>query len=104
MRVDVVPAAGDLVDVGRGLALGDAVGVAVFLGEEEAALALKVGLCDEAGDEVALAADLPPLEAAVFVSMECFLLLSIGVRDLRLVAEEPVPLAVGRVAGGEICE
>lgn len=104
VRVDVEPAASDVVDVGRGLALGDAISVAAFLGEEEAALALKVGLCDEAGDEVALAADLPPLEAAAFVSIGMLRLWVFGFRDLRLVAEEPVPLAVGRVAGGEICE
>lgn len=71
VRVDVEPAAGGLVDIGCGGALGNAVGVASFFGEEEAALALKVGLRDETRDEVAVAADLPPLEAAVFVSMGC---------------------------------
>lgn len=65
VRVDVVPAAGDPVDAGRGGALCDAVRVLALAGEDEAALALKVGLVDEAGDEVAQAADLPPLEAAI---------------------------------------
>lgn len=70
VRVDVEPAASNLVDVGRGGALGNAVGVVSLPGEEEAALALKVFLCDEARDEVAVAADLPPLEAVRFVSIE----------------------------------
>lgn len=71
VRVDVEPAASDSIDVGHSGALGNAVGVVTFLGEEEAALTLKVGLRDEARDEVALAADLPPLEAVTVVSMRC---------------------------------
>lgn len=63
--VDVEPAAGDVVDLVGGGALCDAVGVFALAGEEELALALEVGLVDSAGDEVALAADLPPLEAVM---------------------------------------
>lgn len=65
MRVDVVPAAGDLVDAGRGGALRDSVRVSALAGEDEAALAFKVLLGDETGDEVAQAADLPPFEAGM---------------------------------------
>lgn len=66
--VDVEPAAGDVVDLVGGGALCDAVGVFALAGEEELALALKVGLVDGAGDEVALAADLPPLEAVMVLT------------------------------------
>jgi hypothetical protein len=42
VRVDIAPAAGDLVDVVFSDALGNAVCVLAFTREEEAALALKV--------------------------------------------------------------
>lgn len=65
MSVDVEPAAGEAVDPVDAGALGDAVGVFALTREEESALALEVGISDGAGDEVALAANLPPLEAVM---------------------------------------
>lgn len=73
LSVDVEPSAGDVVDLVGGGALCDAVGVFALAGEEELALALEVGLVDGAGYEVALAADLPPLEAVDGVNMICSL-------------------------------